>query len=170
MTLSTTDESGRPDARVLLLKNIDERGFHFAATAASAKGHQLAQNPDVALTFYWPQLGRQVRLRGYAERLSDPECADDFLARPEGSKTSAIASRQSQVLDEPGELLERLEEARELLKKSPEYVARDWSVYAVAPRIVEFWQGATDRVHRRLEYVLDRSTSDGSWIKRTLWP
>jgi pyridoxamine 5'-phosphate oxidase len=81
MTLSTVDEHAWPDARVLILKNIDERGWHFATKADSPKGQQIAGNCQVALTFYWPQLGRQIRLRGKAIKLPDAECAEDFLGR-----------------------------------------------------------------------------------------
>lgn len=81
MTLSTVDAEGHPDARMLILKNVDDRGWHFAISAASPKGRQIEANPAVALTFYWQNLGRQVRIRGRAVALDAAECAQDFLAR-----------------------------------------------------------------------------------------
>lgn len=168
MTLSTVDAEGMPDARVLILKNVDARGWHFAIKANSPKGRQLAGNPHAALTFYWPALGRQIRLRGKATALSDSECADDFSTRPQGSKISAIASRQSEVLAMPEDLSRSLVDARAFLDAHPDHVEPGWRVYAVAPDVVEFWQGATDRLHQRLRYA---RTSDGApWLKQALWP
>ncbi|KAH8879112.1 pyridoxamine 5'-phosphate oxidase [Thozetella sp. PMI_491] len=167
MTVSTVDDLGYPDARVVILKNVDERGWHFAITAASAKGQQIAGNSHVALSFYWPQLGRQIRLRGKAVELPDAECAQDFQARPIGSKTAAVASKQSQVLQNPDELTESLAKAREFLEANPDYVKPEWRVLAVDPDAAEFWQGSTDRLHKRLQYI---RSEDGKWEKLRLWP
>ena len=168
MTLSTADENGWPDARVLILKNVDKRGWHFAIKAESPKGKQMAAMPKVALTFYWPDLGRQVRIRGEAIALPADECAKDFLERPAGSKVSAIASKQSDALKDSQELDQRLVDARSLLEANPDYVAPGWRVYAVSPVVVELWQGATDRNHMRLQYVL---AGDGlNWEMNRLWP
>lgn len=168
MTLSTVDGDGAPDARVLILKNVDVRGWHFAIKANSPKGRQLAGNPRAALTFYWPALGRQVRLRGIAVSLSEAECADDFFNRPMGSKVSAIASKQSEVLALSEDLANSLQEAQALLEKNPGHVAQGWRVFAVAPDVVEFWQGATDRQHQRLRYTSDDSGT--TWCRDMLWP
>ncbi|MFK3779643.1 pyridoxal 5'-phosphate synthase [Agrobacterium sp. NPDC089420] len=168
MTLSTVDENGWPDARVLILKNVDHRGWHFAVKAESPKGRQLDNEPQVALTFYWPALGRQVRLRGPAIVLSVKDCADDFLGRPVSSRVSAIASRQSEVLEEGEGLESRIAEAQALIAANPGYVSPGWRVYAVAPTVAEFWQGASDRNHKRLRYVV---CGDGSaWERSVLWP
>ncbi|CAM1508155.1 Fc.00g050030.m01.CDS01 [Cosmosporella sp. VM-42] len=168
MTLSTVDERGWPDARVLILKNVDSRGWHFAVNADSPKGQQIAENSHVALTFYWPQIGRQIRLRGVASRLPDAECVQDFTARPLGSKVSAMATKQSRVLHDRDELLRAVDEAQKLMEEEPDQVLPKWTVYAVAPDVVEFWQGATDRLHKRLQYVPRRS--GGEWQKQLLWP
>ncbi|KAF7547509.1 hypothetical protein G7Z17_g7672 [Cylindrodendrum hubeiense] len=168
MTLSTVDENGWPDARVLILKNIDHRGWHFAIKADSPKGQQIAKNQRVALTFYWPQMARQVRLRGRAVQLPEEECIQDFTARPPGSKISAMASRQSEVLNTHDELAESLIEAQSMLEKSPNHVMSGWKVYAVAPDVVEFWQGKSDRLHERLRYV--QMTDVNNWEKENLWP
>lgn len=168
MTLSTVDEYGCPDARVLILKNVDHRGWHFAIKADSPKGRQIINNPAVALTFYWPQLGRQIRIRGVAKELPAAECAADFLERPAGSKVTALASKQSEVLVDMDALERNLQEAKEKIEAQPEYVAPAWKVFAVAPRTVEFWQGATDRMHQRLRYSIDEE--DGLWSWDVLYP
>ncbi|MDR2332223.1 MAG: pyridoxal 5'-phosphate synthase [Burkholderiaceae bacterium] len=168
MTLSTVDTDGFPDARVLILKNVDDRGWHFAIKASSPKGLQLAGNPRAALTFYWPALGRQIRLRGHAVALPEAECADDFSTRPQDSKISAIASLQSEVLATPDDLSRRLEEARVFLEKHPGHVEPGWRVFALQPHVVEFWQGATDRLHKRVQYTT--AEARGIWQKHTLWP
>lgn len=168
MTLSTADENGWPDARVLILKNVDERGWHFAIKAGSPKGRQIETNSQVALTFYWPAMGRQIRMRGPALALPAEECASDFLERPIGSRTAAMASLQSEVLSDEEDLNIRLEEAQAFLEANPEHVESGWRVYAVAPLVVEFWQGATDRNHKRQRYTL---AEDGkSWLTARLWP
>jgi len=168
MTLSTVDSDGFPDARVLILKNVDERGWHFAIKANSPKGKQLAENPNVALTFYWPALGRQIRLRGQAVVLPDAECADDFLTRPEGSKISAMASRQSEILESQQELAKSLNDAHTFLSQNPEYIEPGWKVFAVQPRSIEFWQGATDRLHKRV--IFSKMADESAWQKQMLWP
>ncbi|MGK6317168.1 pyridoxal 5'-phosphate synthase [Neorhizobium sp. DT-125] len=168
MTLSTRDENGWPDARVLILKNVDGRGWHFAIKAESPKARQIAAEPHVALTFYWPVLGRQIRLRGPASLLSAGECAADYLERPQGSRASALASRQSAVLSDATELERNLAEAEAFLTANPDYVALGWQIYAVAPTVVEFWQGASDRNHKRLRFTL--SADHKEWDRVRLWP
>lgn len=168
MTLSTVDEHGCPDARVLILKNVDHRGWHFAIKGDSPKGKQIIQNSAVALTFYWSQLGRQIRIRGVAKELPASECAADFLDRPTGSKVTALASEQSEILMDITVLERKLQEAKERIEAQPDYVAPAWKVFAVAPNTVEFWQGATDRMHQRLRYHI--SKEDGSWNRESLCP
>lgn len=97
MVLSTTDENGAPDARVLILKNLDARGWHFATSGNGPKGSQIAANPYVALTFYWAALGRQVRLRGIAFPAGEPERAADFRARSPAARAAALASRSARA-------------------------------------------------------------------------
>ncbi|KAH7159506.1 pyridoxamine 5'-phosphate oxidase [Dactylonectria estremocensis] len=168
MTLSTVDENGWPDARVLILKNVDHRGWHFAIKTDSPKGQQIINNQHVALTFYWPQQARQVRIRGIATQLSEKECTEDFMARPAGSKISAMASKQSKVLNTLDELQKSLTEAQSILEKTPDLIMSGWKVYAAAPDIVEFWQGKSDRLHERLQYT--RTVDHHSWEKQRLWP
>jgi len=168
MTLSTSDADGRPDARILILKNVDRRGWHFASKAGSPKAMQVDSQPQVALTFYWPALGRQIRLRGIATLLPAEECAADFLDRPVGARISAVASRQSEAPEDEWQLEANISETKALLKANPDYVSPAWRVYTVAPDTVEFWQGASDRNHKRLRYHL---TDDGQeWESAHLWP
>lgn len=168
MTLSTVDTQGHPDARVLILKNVDERGWHFAISAVSTKGRQIAANPSVALTFYWQKLGRQVRIRGRAMALDDAECAKDFLARSVDARANVLLERQSAPLDEPASVARAMTKARARITADPDLVAPVWRAYVVTPDMVEFWQGATDRLHNRL--VFRRNGADANWDKELLWP
>lgn len=168
MTLSTVDTTGFPDARVLILKNVDDRGWHFASKSDGPKGLQIASSPKVALTFYWPSLGRQIRIRGIAAELSASESAADFLERPLGSRATAMASRQSERMDETVDLGGKIAEAQALIEKEADHVSPLWRLYAVAPETVEFWQGATDRLHRRLRF--EKHGESGRWVRCALYP
>ncbi|KAJ5734061.1 hypothetical protein N7493_002847 [Penicillium malachiteum] len=167
MTLSTMDVDGHPDARVLILKNVDSRGWHFAIKADSPKGKQLINNAHAALTFYWPQVARQVRLKGKAVALPDDESALDYQARPVASRASAVASKQSDILSSREDLDRSLVESQAKLAVNPLLGMERWRVFAVAPQTVEFWQGEASRLHQRLQYVSD---GDNSWTKNLLWP
>ena len=166
MTLSTVGDDGSPDARVLILKDLDEQGWHFATSAASPKGVQLSHHPEAALTFYWPKVGRQVRIRGMVVALGRDVNAADFLARPPGSRAGALLARQSDVLASPADLDAALSEQYERMARQPDLVAPAWTVHAMRPQCVEFWQGDTQRRHTRLRY---RLTPTG-WEKELLWP
>jgi len=168
MTLSTVDSGGCPDARVLILKNVDSRGWHFAVKADSPKGQQLESNGHAALTFYWPQLARQVRVRGRAVKAAEAESAHDFESRPVDSRVSAVASDQSKILPDRGALTESLAKAKMKISKDSMAGVEKWRVYAVAPDTVEFWQGEASRLHQRLRYVYN--TVESQWQKNLLWP
>lgn len=156
MTLSSVGEDGRPDARVLILKDLDDRGWHFATSRLSPKGQQLSQNPAVALSFYWPAQGRQVRIRGEARDLGPEASAADFRARSADARANAALERQSQVMSG--------HEAS--CSGDAEAVPARWGVFAVRPDSVEFWQGRTDRRHIRLRYD---AVPEG-WTLSRLWP
>lgn len=166
MSLSTVDGSGRPDARMLILKDIDSAGWHFAVSTASRKSHDLAANPAAALTFYWPQLVRQVRVRGPVVADSAEVTSADFLSRSSGARAHVLVARQSQPLAAAGDVDGALSQARAALDADPALVPAEWVSYAVAPERVEFWQGDPERRHQRLQYTRD---SDG-WSKTLLWP
>ncbi|WP_433663495.1 pyridoxine/pyridoxamine 5'-phosphate oxidase [Nocardia sp. CA-128927] len=166
MTLSTVDADGRPSARVLILKDVDSAGWHFAISTLSRKGSELAAHPFAALTFYWPELVRQVRVSGPVVADAPAVAAADFLARPDGSRQMALTRRQSQPFDRLGELDEALELARQELESAPDLVPDEWQSYAVRPDEVEFWQGDPQRRHQRLRY----SAAGDSWSRTRLWP
>ena len=158
MVLATTG----PDARLVLLKGVDDRGFVFYTDLSSAKGRQLAEDPRAALVFGWQALERQVRVRGRVEPLTAAESDAYFASRPHGSQLSAAASHQSSVIASR----EELERARaELAAQTGEVVPRPerWGGMRVVPEAVEFWQGRPDRLHDRL---LFRRSADGWAVER----
>jgi pyridoxamine 5'-phosphate oxidase len=166
MTLGTVDAEGRPDARVLILKDVDADGWQFATATTSAKGSQLAARPHAALGFHWREQGRQVRVRG-AVATADPSIsAADFLAKPDGSRIAGLVGRQSAVLEDPDKLALEIEAASHRLADDPFAVAEDHAVYVLTPAEVEFWQGDRQRQHVRLRY----SRSPNGWITERLWP
>jgi pyridoxamine 5'-phosphate oxidase len=156
----------RSSARTLILKDVDAVGWQFATGSNSAKGRAIAQNASVALTFFWPALGRQVRISGDATRQPDAVGRQDFLDRPAASRAAALVGRQSEPLSGPDEYRTALEGAEARVDADPGLVAEDWSVYAIAPAEVEFWQATHDRAHRRLLY----RAVPGGWTKTQLWP
>jgi pyridoxamine 5'-phosphate oxidase len=166
MTLSTVDEQGRPDARVLILKDVDPTGWQFATAATSAKGTQLAARPHAALSFHWREQGRQVRVRGAVTAADPTVSAADFLAKPDGSRIAGLVGRQSAVLEDPRKLALEIEAAGQRLAQDPLAVPEDHAVYVLAAAEVEFWQGDRQRQHVRLRY---RRSADG-WVTERLWP
>ncbi|MGV9771312.1 pyridoxine/pyridoxamine 5'-phosphate oxidase [Streptosporangium sp. NPDC003464] len=165
MTLSTVDD-GRPAARVLILKNLTGGEWRFATGSTSPKGRQLAAHPHAALTFFWPTVGRQIRIRGAVRPADRQDSAQDFLARPPGSRAEALVGRQSQVLADPAELDAALAGAYAEIEEDPGLVAPHWTLYGVRAEQVEFWQADADRRHTRLRY---RRTGD-DWSREMLWP
>lgn len=167
MTLATADAEGRPSARIVLLKGLDERGFVFFTNTESRKGLELAANPHAALAFWWPPLERQARVEGTAEPVSAAEADAYFASRPRGSRLGAWASAQSRPLPSREALEERL---RALEAEYPdENVPRPpfWGGYRIVPARLEFWQGRPSRLHDRLEYA---RAPGGGWQLRRLAP
>lgn len=165
MTLSSIDLDGTPDARVLILRNVDEKGWYFASSSESKKGKQLKHNPGVALTFYWSLIGRQVRIRGKAFPMGKELSTEDFLNRGEVARAIALIGKQSSVLDNCQDFDEALREQMNRVRLTPNLVSPLWTLYRVEAQEVEFWQGNEDRKHIRLRYRLD----EGNWIKQLLW-
>ncbi|GAA0707766.1 pyridoxamine 5'-phosphate oxidase [Dokdonella soli] len=168
MTLATADRDGRLSARIVLLKGVDERGFRFFTNYESAKGAQLAAHPQVALCFHWKTLheGVQVRIEGRVEKLSADESDAYFMSRPRGSQIGAWASPQSQPLADRAEFEARIAEFEQRFAGIAVPRPPHWGGFVVVPELIEFWYGATFRLHERVEYAL----GEGAWTKRMLYP
>jgi pyridoxamine 5'-phosphate oxidase len=166
MTLSTSDPTGAPDARTLILKDLDDEGWWFATNAESVKGIQLAAQPAAALTFYWPRAARQVRVRGPVRSGPAELSAADFRSRGRGARAVALASHESQPLTDRATCAQAVADARRELAAQPDLVSPSWQVYAVAAHTVEFWQADKDRQHIRAQY---RRVGTG-WRHTLLWP
>ncbi len=166
MVLSTADEQGRPDSRVVLLKGLDEGNFVFYTNYQSAKAIQIQSNPYAALNFYWPQMARQVRIRGRVKKVSQEQSDQYFLSRPIKSQISAIISQQSQEIIDRAVLEKALNDL--IQRKQQELVVRPehWGGYMIVPDEIEFWQGRDNRLHDRIQYFLQ----EGEWIYRRLAP
>jgi pyridoxamine 5'-phosphate oxidase len=164
--LSTVDGAGHPDARVVILRDVDAEGWWFASSSSSPKGAQLAGTPWAAMTFYWAKQGRQVRVRGEVRRASTDDCAQDFLERATPWRASALVGRQSQHLARRTELVDALADATALIDENPAVVATDWSRYVLRAREVQFFQAAHDREHIRVRYQYNGA----GWSNAMLWP
>ncbi len=155
MTLATATPQGRPSARIVLLKDLDNTGFTFFTNYRSRKGLQLELNPFAALTFFWPEIERQVRVEGKVVKLPQHLSDEYFNTRPEGSKIGAWASPQSQRIPSR-EYLEGLQNSYlELFKNRKTERPENWGGYKLIPDLFEFWQGRENRLHDRFEYVLN---------------
>lgn len=165
MTLATVTPRG-PEARVVLLKGFDDRGFVFFTNYDSDKGQHIAADPRVALTFWWDKLERQVRVTGTAERVPRPETEAYFAQRPRGSQLGAWASAQSAVVPGRAELEARLAELTRRFEGQPIPPPPNWGGYRVAPATLEFWQGRRNRLHDRLRYRRQATT----WLRERLSP
>ena len=167
MTLATLSKEGKPIARMVLLKGLDEKGFVFYTNYDSAKGKQLTETDSAALVFWWAGLERQVRVEGTVEKVSSEESDAYFQSRPKASQLGAWASPQSQVIESRDVLEQRLAQLEE--KYATEKVPRPphWGGFRVIPSAIEFWQGRPSRLHDRIRYELDEK---GDWFYQRLAP
>jgi len=164
--LATASADGSPSVRMVLMKDVDERGFTFATSYTSRKAQELAENSRAALLFYWHPLGRQVRVEGSVARVTAEESDAIFLARPRESRISALASRQSEPVASREELETRVRELTAQLEGEEVPRAEFWGGYRVAPDALEFWQHRENRLHIRFAY---RRSGDG-WTIDELQP
>ncbi len=166
MTLATAAADGRPSARMVLLKGVEDRGFIFFTNYESRKGRELSQNPHAALVFYWPSLERQVRVAGRVRTLTGPESDAYFESRPVESRFSAAVSPQSSVIASREALERQLENLRARHPDSGPARPINWGGYVVEPEEIEFWQQGAHRLHDRVHY---RRAGD-HWIIERLAP
>lgn len=165
MHLATVGTDGRPSSRIVLLKGIEDGHLVFYTNYDSRKGRQINENPHVAITFFWPELERQVRVEGSISKVAGEVSDAYFASRPYQSRIGAWASEQSQVLDGKATLVARA------AKYSAMYLYNvprppDWGGYAVTPERVEFWQGRPSRLHDRVVYL----PAEGGWERVRLYP
>jgi pyridoxamine 5'-phosphate oxidase len=167
MTVATVDAQGRPAARILLIKGVDERGFVFFTNYESRKGRELGANPHAALLFHWVELERQVRIEGTVEKTSEAESEAYFQSRPLGSRIGAWASAQSAVIENRAQLEAR---EREISAQYGDHPPRPphWGGYRVVPTAIEFWQGRPSRLHDRIRYVREHAAD--AWRIERLAP
>ena len=165
MTLATATRSGLPSARTLLLRTFDNSGFVFYTNYSGRKSKELAENPQAALVFYWPRLGRQVRIEGSVVKVSTSESDNYFSSRPRDSQLSAWASQQSRVVRNRRFLEKRV---RRFGEKYTGRIPRppDWGGYRLRPNLFEFWKERSGRLHDRLRY----RRSKGRWMLERLAP
>lgn len=167
VALSTADERGRPSCRMVLLKSWDAHGFVFFTNWRSRKGQHLEANPHAALTFWWRELERQIRIEGPVAKVPDQESDAYFASRARGSKIGAWASKQSSELADRQTLIDRVAELEE---RYPEEVPRPphWGGYRLTPLRIEFWAAGEFRLHDRFEFI--RPSPAGEWSVKRLFP
>ncbi len=167
MSLATTTASGLPSVRIVLLKQYDESGLCWYTSYDSRKGRELLENPRAALLFYWRELERQIRIEGTVEKTSAEQSGDYFDSRPAGSKFSAAASPQSQVVPDQHWLMTEKQKLEEKYNAETLQRPENWGGYRLKPHSFEFWQGRPSRLHDRFRYTLN---AEQSWSIDRLAP
>ena len=167
MSLATINEQGRPASRIVLLKGIEERKFQFFTNYHSKKGKELEKNPACAVTFFWPELERQIRIEGITSRVDIKISEAYFQSRPKGSQVGAWASPQSSIIESREILEERAKQIEKKYKDADKLPKpHQWGGFEIEPFLIEFWQGRANRLHDRIEYTL----IEGKWQIHRLAP
>jgi pyridoxamine 5'-phosphate oxidase len=166
MTLATANANGMPSARIVLLKNYDERGFCWYTDSRSQKGQELSVNPQATLLFHWRDLSRQIRVQGIVEELPASEAEDYFNSRPEGSRFSAASSCQTAVVKNRQALEDEVTRLHEQYPDGNVPRPESWIGYRLTPQSFEFWQGLVNRLHDRVSYQPNGS----QWVMDRLSP
>jgi pyridoxamine 5'-phosphate oxidase len=166
MSLSTVNDQGRPSSRIVLIKDMDQRGFTWFTHYTSRKGEELAAHPHAALLFFWSELERQVRIEGRVEQISAAESDAYFNSRPLASRHGALASDQSKPVPDRSVLEQRI---AEIAGRYSDHVPRPatWGGYRLDPDYFEFWQGRPSRLHDRIAFS---KSANGIWVKGRLQP
>ena len=167
MTLATASRAGKPSARMVLLKEVDARGFVFYTNYQGRKARELKENPFASLVFYWQPLSRQVRVEGAMERVAADESDRYFASRPRGHQLEAHASSQSQVIKDRGFLEEQFKTFTQMFAGQEIPRPAHWGGYRLLPETLEFWQEGEHRLHDRLRY---RRVDDDQWVIERLAP
>ncbi len=167
MTVSTIGLDGFPKSRVVLLKKFSDRGFVFYSNYESEKGKAIAKNPRISISFFWPNLERQVIIKGLAEKLPAYESDNYFNSRPEGSQLGALVSDQSSIIPSRDFLENKLAELEEEYKGKEIERPKHWGGYLIKPESIEFWQGRPNRLHDRIRYTL---FGNSNWKRERLAP
>ncbi|MVM30424.1 pyridoxamine 5'-phosphate oxidase [Spirosoma sp. HMF4905] len=166
MHVSTVTPEGRPDGRIVLLKDVSNEGFVFYTNYESRKGRELTQHPFATLTFFYAELERQIRIEGVVEKVRPAESDAYFSSRPRGSQIGAWVSNQSNVIGSRDVLEDRQRELEAQFAGQPVPRPPYWGGFRVLPDAVEFWQGRSSRLHDRIRYRIE----DGNWIIERLAP
>ena len=166
VTLATVDERARPAARIVLLKEVDDRGFVFFTNYDSRKAHDLAAHPFAALVVFWEPLHRQVRIEGAIEKVAPEESDTYFASRPRGSQIGAIASPQSRPIASREALVQWVAEAEQATGTAEPARPAHWGGYRLVPDMLELWQGQPSRLHDRVRYRREHER----WVRDRLAP
>ncbi len=167
MHLATVSADGRPAGRVVLLKGVSQAGFVFYTNYDSRKGHELTTNPVAALTFFYPELERQIRIEGVVERVTAEESDAYFASRPRGSQIGAWVSHQSAVIENRDILENRQRDLEAEFADHPVPRPPHWGGFRVLPDVIEFWQGRPSRLHDRIRYRRSDDNATG-WVTERL--
>jgi pyridoxamine 5'-phosphate oxidase len=166
MTLATVAENGAPSARIVLLKGLSEEGFEFFTNYESHKAKEMEENDKVALVFFWKELERQIRIQGTVKRLSEEKSNTYFFSRPAESRIGAWASPQSKIIESRDILDNNVEQVKKQFEQTEITRPTFWGGYIVQPTLFEFWQGRSNRLHDRIEYI----KASSEWQTRRLAP